>query len=498
MDLLELIERLLSPAVDAINGVLWNYVLVAALPLVGIWFSLRLGFIQLRRFPKMVSGLVRGTGGDDAGISPLQSLCTSLASRVGTGNLVGVALALGVGGPGAIFWMWVAAFFGMSTAYVESALAQLYKQRDPVGHYRGGPALYMARGLRKPWMGALFSICLIIAFGFVFSAVQANSISEAVTQAWGVPPVWTALVLVALAAPVIFGGLRRVAKMSELIIPAMALAYLLLAGWVIVTNIGQVPAALAQIVRSAFGLDQAAGGILGALAVALLNGVKRGLFSNEAGMGSAPNIAASATPVPHHPASQGLVQSFGVFVDTLVICTATALMILLSGALETAGGDGAVLTQQAMAFHFGAWGPAFIAVVLFFFAGTSIFGNYAYAESAMMYLGGRRKAIMALRVGSLAMVAWGCFAQLDIVWATADAAMGLMAIVNLAAVVMLSGVVVKLTRDYDRKLRAGQDAPRLDAADFPELGDGIDRTIWTAQPTVAPVAARADPPQPLR
>ena len=497
MDPVQLIENLLSPVVGAINGVLWNYVLVAVLPLVGVWFSVRLGFIQLRRFPKMIRGLVRGTSGDDAGISPLQSLCTSLASRVGTGNLVGVALALGIGGPGAIFWMWVAAFFGMSTAYVESALAQLYKQRDPVGHYRGGPALYMARGLGKPWMGAVFSICLIIAFGFVFSAVQANSISEAATTAFGVHPGWVAFVLIALSAPVIFGGLRRVARMAELIIPAMALGYLLLAGWVIVANLSEVPAAFAQILRSAFGLDQAAGGVIGALAVALLNGVKRGLFSNEAGMGSAPNIAASATPVPHHPASQGLVQSFGVFVDTLVICTATALMIILSGALETAGGDGAVLTQQAMAVHFGDWGPVFIAVVLFFFAGTSIFGNYAYAESAMMYLGGRRKAILLLRVGSLAMVAWGSFAQLDIVWATADAAMGLMAMVNLVAVVLLTGVVVKLTRDYDRKLRAGDASPRLDEADFPELGDGIDRSIWTARPTRAPVMDKAAPPQPL-
>ena len=488
MDLVQLIENVLSPIVGGINGVLWNYLLVGVLPLVGIWFSVRLGFIQFRRFPKMISGLVRGTGDDNAGISPLQSLCTSLASRVGTGNLVGVAIALTVGGPGAIFWMWLVACFGMATAYVESALAQLYKRRDVDGQYRGGPALYMAHGLGRPWLGAIFSVCLIVAFGFVFSAVQANSISEAVTGAWGIPPVWTAVVLVAVTAPVIFGGLRRVAKMSELIVPVMALAYLALAAWVVISNITEVPATLALIVRSAFGLDQAAGGVLGGLAVALLNGVKRGLFSNEAGMGSAPNIAASATPVPHHPASQGLVQSFGVFVDTLVICTATALMILLSGALDTAGGDGAVLTQQAMAVHFGGWGPVFVAVALSFFALTSILGNYAYAESAVFFLRGGRIGILLLRLGCLAMVAWGAFAKLDIVWETADAAMGLMATVNLIAVVLLSGVAIKLTRDYDRKIRAGDASPRLDAADFPELGDAIDRSIWTAQKTVAPVS----------
>lgn len=494
MDLVQLIEKTLSPLVDGINGVLWNYLLVGVLPLVGLWFSASLGFIQLRRFPKMLSGLVRGTGDDSAGISPLQSLCTSLASRVGTGNLVGVAIALGVGGPGAIFWMWLVAFFGMATAYVESALAQLYKRRDAAGQYRGGPALYMAYGLGRPWLGAIFSVCLIVAFGFVFSAVQANSISEAVTGAWGITPGWTATVMVALAAPVIFGGLRRVAKLSEIVVPVMAIAYLTLAAWVILGNLGEVPAMLSLIVRSAFGLDQAAGGVLGGLAVALLNGVKRGLFSNEAGMGSAPNIAASATPAPHHPASQGLIQAFGVFVDTLVVCTATALMILLSGVLGVGGGDGAQLTQQAMAVHFGQWGPTFIAVALSLFALTSILGNYAYAESAMVFLRGGRIGIALLRVGCLAMVAWGAFAKLDIVWNTADAAMGLMAMVNLVAIVLLSRVAVKLTRDYDRKIRAGERSPRLDADDFPELGDSIDRSIWTATrtapPAVPPAAGR--------
>lgn len=487
MDLLQLIENILSPVVNGINGVLWNYVLVGVLPLVGLWFSVSLGFIQLRRFPKMLSGMVRSTGGDHAGISPLQSLATSLASRVGTGNIVGVAIALGVGGPGAIFWMWVVAIFGMATAYVESALAQLYKRRDAAGHYRGGPALYMAYGLGKPWLGAIFSVCLIVAFGFVFSAVQANSISEAVSSAWSVPPGWTATVLVALTAAVIFGGLRRVARISELVVPVMAVAYLALAAWVVLGNITQVPALLSLIVRSAFGLDQAAGGVLGGLAVALLNGVKRGLFSNEAGMGSAPNIAASATPSPHHPASQGLIQAFGVFVDTLMVCTATALMILLSGVLGTGGGDGVALTQQAMAVHFGSWGPAFVAIALALFALTSILGNYAYAESAVVFLRGGRIGMALLRIGCLAMVAWGSFAKLAIVWNTADAAMGIMAMVNLVAIVLLSGVAIKLTRDYDRKIRAGDRSPRLDADDFPELGDSIDRSIWTATPTAPPV-----------
>ena len=378
MEVLGIIESWLAMAVGGINGVIWNWLLVAVLPLVGLYFSVRLGFIQLRRFPQMWRVIFAGGHEDKAGISPFEALATSLASRIGTGNLVGVAIALGVGGPGAIFWMWVIAFFGMATAYAESSLAQLYKIRDENGQYRGGPAFYIWRGLKSRGWGMAFSVCLIVAFGLVFNAVQANSIAGAMTEAFGVTPAASAMGLVVVAGFIIFGGLRTVARFAVLVVPFMAAAYLALALWVVATNISEVPAMLGLIVRSAFGLEPAAGGMLGALSVALLNGVKRGLFSNEAGMGSAPNIAAAATPVPHHPSSQGLVQSFGVFVDTLLVCTATALMILLSGAMEGSH-EGITLTQNAMAEHFGAWGPNFIAIALLFFALTSIVGNYAYA-----------------------------------------------------------------------------------------------------------------------
>ncbi len=484
MSVVQLIENAVSPAVDAINGVLWNYLLVGVLPLVGIWFSVRLRVIQLRRFPQMIANLARGTGGDPAGISPLQSLCTSLASRVGTGNLVGVAIALGAGGAGAIFWMWLIAALGMATAYAESSLAQLYKTRDADGQYRGGPAFYMARGLRAPWLGALFSILLIVAFGLVFSAVQANSISGAMATAFAIDPRVSAIGLMLVSGAVIVGGLRSVARVAVTVVPLMAGAYLLVALVVIAMNLDQVLPTLGLIVRSAFGLEQAAGGVLGGLAAALLNGVKRGLFSNEAGMGSAPNIAAAATPVPHHPASQGLIQAFGVFVDTLVVCTATALMILLSGVQVGGAVDGIALTQAAMATHLGAAGPVFIAVALFFFALTSILGNYAYAESSVAFLRGGRIGMWLLRAACVAMVGWGALAQVELVWDVADTAMGLMALTNLAAILLLSGVVVKLTRDYDRQLDAGIE-PRLDAADYPELGSAIDAGIWT------PVASRA-------
>ncbi|MGV8922194.1 MAG: alanine/glycine:cation symporter family protein [Thermomonas sp.] len=476
MELLRIIESWLALAVGGINGVIWNWLLVAVLPLVGLYFSVRLGFIQLRRFPQMWRVIFAGGHEDKAGISPFEALATSLASRIGTGNLVGVAIALGVGGPGAIFWMWVIAFFGMATAYAESSLAQLYKVRDEHGQYRGGPAFYIWRGLKSRGWGMAFSVCLIVAFGLVFNAVQANSIAGAMTEAFGVTPAASAMGLVVVAGFIIFGGLRMVARFAVLVVPFMAAAYLALALWVVATNISEVPSMLALIVRSAFGLEPAAGGMLGALSVALLNGVKRGLFSNEAGMGSAPNIAAAATPVPHHPSSQGLVQAFGVFIDTLLVCTATALMILLSGAMEGSH-EGITLTQNAMAEHFGAWGPTFIAIALLFFALTSIVGNYAYAESSVTFLRGGKFAFMAMRIACLGMVAWGATTKVGLVWDTADAAMGIMALINLGAILLLSGVVVKLTRDYDAQLRAGQ-SPQLDANDYPELGDRIDRTIW--------------------
>lgn len=475
------LDALLSHVVGLVNGVLWNHVLVGVLPLVGLYFTVRLRVVQVRRFPQMLHVLRRGGHDDRAGISPLQALCTSLASRIGTGNLVGVAIALGAGGAGAIFWMWVVAVLGMATAFAESSLAQLYKVRDANGQYRGGPAFYMARGLRAPWLGALFSVLLVAAFGLVFSAVQANSIAGALETAFAVDPRATAAGLVLVAGAIIFGGLRSVARVAVAVVPLMAGAYLLVALVVIAMNPGQVLPALALIVRSAFGLEQAAGGVLGGLAAALLNGTKRGLFSNEAGMGSAANIAAAATPVPHHPASQGLVQAFGVCIDTLLVCTATALMILLSGVPMGGALDGIALTQAAMATHLGASGPVFIAVALFFFALTSILGNYAYAESSVAFLRGGSAGMWLLRAACVAMVGWGAVARVALVWDVADMAMGLMALTNLVAIVLLAQVVVKLTRDYDRQLDSGA-TPRLDAADYPELGTAIDRGIWTAAP----------------
>jgi AGCS family alanine or glycine:cation symporter len=473
---LSFIETLVAPVIGLINRVLWDYVLVYGLLAVGVYFTVRLGFIQVRRFPHMLRIVRPGQGGDASGISPFQALATSLASRVGTGNLAGVAIALGVGGPGALFWMWCTAAVGMATAYAESSLAQLYKVRDAEGQYRGGPSYYMARGLKKPWMGAAFALSLLLTYGAVFSSVHANAMAQSLGEAFGFGRASIAIVLMALTAVIIFGGLRRIARFAEWVVPLMSIGYLALALWVVATNIAQVPDVLLLIVRSAFGLEAAAGGVLGGIMVAMLQGVKRGLYSNEAGMGSAPNIAAAATPMPHHPSSQGLVQSLGVFIDTLLICSATGFVILLSGVLGGEG-DGVVLTQRAMSVFFGDAGTVFVAIALFFFAFTTIIGNYSYAENNLLYLGGGRVGLFVLRLVTLAVIAWGVFSKVQMVWDAADAAMAIMASINLVAIVMLSGVVVKLTRDYDAQLRGGT-SPRFDAADHPELGDGVDREIW--------------------
>jgi AGCS family alanine or glycine:cation symporter len=470
----------MSAAIDFLNTIFWGYVLIYGLLAVGVFFTLRLGLPQFIHFGEFFRVIRGSRKTDKAGISPFQALTVSLASRVGTGNLAGVAVALYLGGPGAIFWMWMVALVGMATAYAESTLAQLYKVTDDAGQYRGGPAFYIAKGLNAPWAGAIFSVCLILSFGLVFNAVQANSIAEAMEGAFGVPNLAVGLALAAMAGVIIFGGLKKIAAVAEFVVPVMAVGYLLLAAYVLAANISEVPGVLASILANAFGLQEASGGVAGGIAAAMLNGVKRGLFSNEAGMGSAPNIAACATPDPHHPSSQGFVQALGVFIDTLVICTATATVILLSGALEHGSGvTGAQLTQAALTEHFGPAGRYFIAIAIFFFAFTSIIGNYSYAENAIVYLGhGHLTGIIVLRLLALAMVVWGAMQSVATVFNTADASMGLMATINLIAIVLLSGTVVKLTRDYFAQRKAGRE-PEFHARDFHELGDGIDHNIWT-------------------
>lgn len=468
----------MSAVVDGLNGVLWNYLLIYGLIGAGAYFTLRLGALQFRHFGEMLRVITSSQATDKRGISPFQALMVSLASRVGTGNLAGVAVALTLGGPGAIMWMWMVALVGMATAYSESTLAQLYKITAKNGEYRGGPAFYMAKGLNARWAGVVFSVCLIFSFGLVFIAVQSNSIAEAFEGAFGANRLIVGMVIAAAAGLVIFGGIKSIARVAEVLVPLMAGGYLLLAVVIILLNLTEVPGTLWLIVSSAFGLQEATGGITGGVLAAALNGIKRGLFSNEAGMGSAPNIAAVAVPVPHHPSSQGLVQAFGCFIDTILVCTATALMILLSGVLSPDSATGMQLTQDALDVHVGSAGRYIIAVTIVFFAFTSILGNYSYAENAIVFLGLEgRLPITLLRVASLGMVVWGALQSVQTVFDYADAAMGLMATINLVAVLLLSGTVVNLTRDYFGQRRAGQE-PRFIAAKFPELQRGIDREVW--------------------
>lgn len=476
----------MNALIDFLNTIFWGYVLIYGLLAVGIFFTVYLGFIQFRHFGKFFRSVLKSRTNDSSGISPFQALCTSLASRVGTGNLAGVAVAIYLGGPGAIFWMWIVALLGMATAYAESLLAQLYKVRDHEGRYRGGPAYYISRGLGHRWLGGVFAICLLISFGLVFNAVQANSIAEAMHGAFGVPTIASGIALVLLASIIIFGGIRSIARFAEIVVPFMAGIYLLVAIYVLITHITQVPDMLLYIVRSAFGLEQAVGGAVGyGIGQAMLNGVKRGLFSNEAGMGSAPNIAATATPQPHHPATQGFVQGLGPFIDTILICTATAVMILLSGQFEPGSGvTGVKLTQAAMESYMGPAGSIFVAVAIFFFAFTSIVGNYSYAENSIFFLKlEKRGGILALRVACLAMVLWGTISKLDIVWNMADAAMGLMATVNLIGIVALAGVVKRVTVDYLQQVKAGKE-PVFNPEDHPEIVHGVDHKIWLPKSAV--------------
>ena len=466
--------------INFINDLLWGSVLIYLLIGIGLYFTYRLNFIQFRYFKHMFAVMRNSRKSDASGISSFQALCTSLAARVGSGNMAGVAVALTLGGPGAIFWMWLIAMLGMATAFAESALAQLYKIRDDEGNYRGGPAYYMERGLGMRWMGVIFSICLIIAFGLVFNAVQANSISQATYVAFGWQPHYIGFGLVVLTGLIIFGGLRTIARTAEILVPTMALCYLALALFIMFSNIEQLPHILMLIFRSAFGFEEAASGALGyTIAQGMINGLKRGLFSNEAGMGSAPNAAASATPYPPHPASQGYVQMLGVFIDTIVICSATVAIILMSGEYEPHSSiTGIELTQKAISSQVGDWGGIFIAIAIFFFSFTSLIANYSYAETNLIFLKHNDKlSVNIFRIIVLCMVMFGAMADLPTVWGMADISMAMMAMINLAAIVLLSGTVVKLAQDYNKQLGLGK-IPIFDCHEYPELNAQLDAGVW--------------------
>ena len=438
--------------INSINDVLWSYILIIMLLGCALWFTFKTKFVQFRMLKEMIRLLGDSTGkseGKEHHISSFQAFAVSLASRVGTGNLAGVATAISIGGPGAVFWMWIIALLGASSAFVESTLAQLYKVHGKTS-YIGGPAYYMKNGLKQPWMGILFSVLIIFTFAFAFNTVQSNTICAAFEKAFQIDHTLMGSILTILTLVIIFGGVQRIAKVSGIIVPVMALGYILLALVIVGMNITHLPDVMMLIVRSAFGWEQALGGGIG---MTLMQGIKRGLFSNEAGMGSAPNVAASADVT--HPVKQGLIQTLGVFTDTLIICSCTAFIILFSGVYQNGESNGIQLTQMALDNEIGSGGSTFVAIAILFFAFSSIIGNYFYGEANLRHLTENKKIVVLFRIMTGGMVMFGALASLDLAWSLADVCMALMTICNLIAITLLGKYAFRLLEDYREQKRHG-------------------------------------------
>ena len=446
--------------IGKINDFVWTYVVITMLVCCAIYYTWKLRGVQFTHIGQMLHDLTGKGPAQKKGktISSFQAFAVSLSSRVGTGNLAGVASAIFVGGPGAVFWMWVMALLGASTAFMEATLAQLFKRKGEDSFY-GGPAYYMQYGLKRRWMGILFAIFIIYGFGLANQIVQSNTLCDALSNSFSIPPQSVAFVLTAFTLIIIFGGIQRIARFSALVVPFMAIGYLILSLIILFMNLEKIPDMLELIIKSAFGWEQAAGGAVG---TAIMQGVKRGLFSNEAGEGSAPNAAATANI--SHPVKQGLLQSFGVFVDTLVICTCTAIIIILSG-LYDSGADGIILTSNAMDFHLGTMGKWFLTAAITLFAYSTIIANYFYGEANIRFISKNKWGLFAFRIASGIVVLAGGFMTLQQAWCLVDLAMALMTILNLIAVTMLSKYAFKLLEDYKRQKKEGKD-PEFDKKIF--------------------------------
>lgn len=461
--------ELFNAGVDAVNNVLWSYVLIVVLVGCGLYFTFSTRFVQLRMLPEMLRLLTEGIGKKTEGhaISSFQAFCVSTASRVGVGNIAGVAIAIVTGGPGAVFWMWVIAFLGCATGFVESTLAQIYKLPRGGGKFHGGPAYYINNALHQSGVAKLFAMLISVTFGLVYVSVQANTIALS-AQTIGIDPAVTAAFLCLFTALVICGGLHRIAKVTEFLVPVMAGIYLLVALVIVILHISQVPAMFALIFHDAFSPQAAVGGGLG---TAVLTGVKRGLFSNEAGEGSVPNAAATADV--SHPVKQGLVQSFGVYVDTWIVCSATAFIVLLTGQY-TVGGylTGIALAQASLASVFGSLAPVAVAFMILLFAFSSIVGNYYYGEINIAFFeGNTHRYLLVFRVGVVLMVLFGSLAALQLVWNLADLFMGLLCLTNLYAITRLAPYARRALIDYQSKLARGED-PQFSAKDI-DVSDGV-------------------------
>ena len=439
----------LNTSIVFVNDFVWSYILVGCLIVCALWFTWRTHFVQFRMVGEMVRLLGESTGTHDKGekhVSSFQAFAVSIASRVGTGNLAGVASAIAIGGPGAVFWMWIIALLGAATAFIESTLAQLYKRRH-ADSFIGGPAYYILHGMHCKWMAKLFAVLITLTFCMAYISIQSNTICGAMDKAFSIAPIWMGVVLAVLSLVIVFGGIQRIAKVSSIL-----------------------PSVFRLIIENAFGFEQIAGGGLGAT---MMNGIKRGLFSNEAGEGSAPNVAATASTT--HPVKQGLIQSLGVFTDTLLVCSCTAFVIIISGLYVNSTDSGIKLTQIALESEVGTAGPIFIAIAIFFFAFSSIIGNYYYGEANVRFLTQNPSAILVLRVitGGV-MVMFGAIASLDLVWSIGDFFMALITICNLIAILTLGKYAFRLLDNYRQQKRAGIKSPVFKRDMMPDIEKDIE------------------------
>ena len=459
----------LNSIIGQINNILWSYVLIALLILSGLLYTIRTGFAQGRLLGDMValitgklSSLRDGEKKVAGQVTGFQAFCIAVASHVGTGNLAGVAIAVAVGGPGALFWMWVIALLGGATSLIENTLAQTYKVKEGNG-FRGGPSYYMEKALGQKTLGYIFSVIVIVTFAFVFNTVQANTIAQAFETTFNMSSAVAGIILAALTALIIFGGLNRIANVVSFMVPIMAIGYVIVALYVLIVNAVHIPALFMSIIEAAFGIKQAVGGAIG---VAMLQGIKRGLYSNEAGMGSAPNAAATSNV--SHPVKQGLLQAFGVFVDTILICSATGFIVLLYPEYNTIGEKGIKLTQLALSHSVGAWGAGFITLCIFLFAFSSLVGNYYYGEANLEFLTKSKTSMLVFRVLTVACVYLGSVASLGLVWDIADVSMGIMALMNIVVIAILSPKAVAIINDYIKQRKEGKN-PVFRAKDIPGL-----------------------------
>lgn len=439
----------MTSLINSINEYLWAVVIVL-LVVCAVYFTIRSRFVQFCNMRDMIRITLGRDTKEKKKIGSFEAFTVSLASRVGTGNLAGVASAIFVGGPGAIFWMWVMALFGSATAFVESSLAQLYKRRGADSFY-GGPAYYMMHGLHRRWMGVVFAVLITLTFGVANQLVQSNTLIDSLNETFCIPKIYLGAALTILTLIIIFGGVRRISRFTAQVVPFMAIGYLIVAIYVVATNLGELPRVFRLIFDGAFGIRQVAGGLFGAT---IMQGIRRGLFSNEAGEGSTPNAAAIAET--SHPIKQGLLQSLGVFIDTIVICTCTAMIILISG-LHDSGADGIILTTHALESEIGSAGRYFITIAIFLFAYSTIIANYFYGEVNIAFITHSKKVVNVFRIVTGIMIFTAATITLQEAWGYVDLMMGLMTVFNLIAVLMLSKYVWRLLNDYKQQRKEGKE-----------------------------------------